>query len=332
MSVGGRGINPGSTVWRCEAAAVEEELPNTWPGQPHSSEALQEKARAFFAGEEPEQVTDDSALKQGKWYRFQEEGGSDTIRSVFVHNYTLSVKADPPPNSVELTKQQKQTLGIHVKEVPAALRQIYDKKIIPIVYGSEDACDVIRNFAIYEERHHFLDTSKLKRVTAPALEECRQAIVCAMRYGKMLCLNIGDPVCELQEKICVSKNRGSFPAGLFQHGGLDSELLREKMYQVEDKDGGQCVMRDGFGVFLLAAYDGSSLAMSSARNDELRRIPGLDQMEEVRMHCDEDCRPSEAARPPWRHQGIHADLRPPRRFQRAGCKKRRFDVSLKQFE
>eukprot|EP00933_Yihiella_yeosuensis_P083700 TRINITY_DN97953_c0_g1_i1.p1 TRINITY_DN97953_c0_g1~~TRINITY_DN97953_c0_g1_i1.p1 ORF type:complete len:302 (-),score=46.12 TRINITY_DN97953_c0_g1_i1:245-1150(-) len=292
MSVGGRGINPGTWIKRASVEDVQEDdqmIPEDWgwPCKPYSLESLSTRAKeGAISG-----ASDPRAFEKGKWYRFQDASDKSYV---YVHNYTLDATLTPPRNFTDLSPREKELLGVFVKDLPDVIRRIYSvKKTIPIVYGSKACCEMIRSFAEYGADNQLLDTSKLgKRITPPVLEEARQAIVAAQRYGKMLCIFIGDPVCDFLEKACVPKNRDTFPVGLFSYGGLDDNMVRDKIYRAEDRDAGQCVVRDTFSLFLLVPYDGGRseycLEMSSSRRDELMRIPFLSEMEEVHCHCEED--------------------------------------------
>ena len=110
-----------------------------------------------------------------------------------------------------------------------------------------------------------------------------------MKLGKMLCVYLGDIIPELGEKICTTKNRDTFPIGLWQYNGLNSEMVKEKIYRDDDKEAGQCVVRDGFRICVVLMYDSMCYQHSSWRNDEMKsRIPNFDHMEQVRCYTDQD--------------------------------------------
>lgn len=161
---------------------------------------------------------------------------------MYVHNYTRDITAVRPENFTDLTEEEKRRLaklGTYIKELPAEIERVYDsQKAIPIIYGSEDACAALKQFFIYDKHGELLDCSKLKRVNAKALEDSRKAIVNAMKLGKTLCIFLGDHIPELREKICVPKYKDSFPVAVFVHGGLESPMVRERIYREEDKEGG----------------------------------------------------------------------------------------------
>eukprot|EP00929_Paragymnodinium_shiwhaense_P023318 TRINITY_DN14628_c0_g1_i1.p1 TRINITY_DN14628_c0_g1~~TRINITY_DN14628_c0_g1_i1.p1 ORF type:complete len:412 (-),score=104.16 TRINITY_DN14628_c0_g1_i1:312-1547(-) len=234
---------------------------------------------------------DPKAYKKGRWYRFLNNKGDC---NVYVHNYTRDITSTRPDNFTELTDEEKKRLrklGIYIKELPDHIEKIYDKqKVIPIVYGSQATCEALKAFFVYDSGFHLLDTFSLRRVNAKALEDSRKAIVTAMKEGKILAVYLGDHICDFLEKIAITKNRDTFPIGLFRHGGLDNDVVKNKIYRDEDKEaGGQCVVRKGFRVCLVCMYDSFNYEMSSMRKEELPgKIPDWQHMEEVRVYNDED--------------------------------------------
>lgn len=229
---------------------------------------------------------DPNAYKKGRWFRFLNYKGDCYV---FIHNYTRDITATRPENFTDLTEEEKRRLaklGTFIKELPAEIDRIYDvEKAIPVVYGSEQTCEALRTFFVYEKGGQLLDATKLRRVNAGALEESRRAIVNALTLGKTLCVYLGDAVPELAEKVCASKNRDSFPAGVFRHGGLESDLVRERIYRDADKEAGQCVVRPGFRVCVVVMYDSMNYDMSSMRKEELpAKIPDFGLMKEVRCY------------------------------------------------
>lgn len=302
-AVGGRGINPGSWVRKSTAAEPEEdedEIPEDWgwAQKAYLPEDLQAYAREALAAAEADgaeeegckewPAADPRALEKGRWYRFTDPSGS---RHIFVHNYTRDITGNRPQNCTELTEKEKRMLGTSITDLPYLLQRIYEqKKKIPIVYGTDAACHAFKNYATYSADGHLLDTSVLRRVNERSLEECRQAIVSAMKNGTKLCVFVGDHVCDFAEKICIPKNKSKFPIGLFTHKGLEGDMVKDSIFSSDDREGGQCVVREGFMVYLLVSYGdgGGAMDMSSARRDELRMIPYIDSMEMVRCHCDED--------------------------------------------
>merc|ERR1712146_654779 len=99
-------------------------------------------------------------------------------------------------------------------------------------------------------------------MNAKTLEDCRLAIIGAMKYGKALCIYIDDNVCDFVEKVCVKKNKDTFPIEVFSYGGLEADSVKEQIYRLEDKEANQCVVRDGFMIFLLVSYDREDLEIS----------------------------------------------------------------------
>jgi len=232
---------------------------------------------------------DPNAYRAGRWYRFLNAKGDC---HVYVHNYTRDITATRPENFTELTEHEKkrlEKLGTFILDLPSEIQRVYDKeKAIPIIFGSEDTCEALKQFFLYDKDGQLLDATKLNRVNAKALEESRQAIVNAMTLGKTLCIFLGDSIPELQEKICIPKNRDSFPRAVFAYDGL-GEGAREKFYRDADREAGMCVVRDGFRVCVVLMYDGMNLDMSSMRKAELpQKIPEFEQMREVRVYSEAD--------------------------------------------
>lgn len=233
---------------------------------------------------------DPNCYKKGRWYRYLNHSGECYV---YVHNYTRAITASRPDNFKDLTEEEKARvakLGVYIKELPREIERIYDNQnAIPIIYGSEETCEALKLYFLYDKGGQLLDATKLKRVNAGALEESRRAIVNALNLGKTLCVYLGDNVPDFAEKICISKYKDSFPIGVFRHGGLDSDSVREKFYRDEDKEAGQCVVRPGFRVCVVIMYDGMNYEMSSMRKDELpTKIPDFGLMHQVRCYNDAD--------------------------------------------
>mmetsp|Transcript_20639 Transcript_20639/g.39152 ORF Transcript_20639/g.39152 Transcript_20639/m.39152 type:complete len:399 (+) Transcript_20639:44-1240(+) len=234
---------------------------------------------------------DPNAYKKGRWYRFLNHKGDCYV---YVHNYTRDITATRPANFTDLTDEEKKRLkklGVYIKEVPREIERIYDnQKAIPILYGSADTCEALKTYFVYDKAGELLDVTKLKRVNSRALEESRAAIVNALKLGKTLCIYLGDHIPELQEKVCIPKNKDTFPLATFRHGSLESmEMVREKIYRDEDKEGGQCVVRKGFRICIILMYDSMNFEHSSMRKEEMPiKIPDFKDMEEVRVYNDDD--------------------------------------------
>eukprot|EP00746_Dinoflagellata_sp_MGD_P166895 gnl/MRDRNA2_/MRDRNA2_97111_c0_seq1.p1 gnl/MRDRNA2_/MRDRNA2_97111_c0~~gnl/MRDRNA2_/MRDRNA2_97111_c0_seq1.p1 ORF type:complete len:420 (-),score=110.43 gnl/MRDRNA2_/MRDRNA2_97111_c0_seq1:40-1299(-) len=232
---------------------------------------------------------DPNAYLAGKWYRFL-NANEDCY--VYIHNYTKDITATKPDNFKELTDEEKKRLkqlGTYIKELPQKIDSVYNKiKCIPIIFASQETCEALKNFFLYDKGGELCDTSKLKRINAKGLEECRKAIVNAMKLGKTLCVYLGDHICEFEEKVCIAKNRNSFPDAVFRYGGLDNEKVKENIYTEEDKEGGQCVVRPGFKVCLVLMYDSMNFDMSSFRKEEMQKIPLIQHMEELRTYNEDD--------------------------------------------
>mmetsp|Transcript_22560 Transcript_22560/g.49919 ORF Transcript_22560/g.49919 Transcript_22560/m.49919 type:complete len:329 (-) Transcript_22560:68-1054(-) len=233
---------------------------------------------------------DSNAYLKGRWYRFLNAKGNCYV---YVHNYTKDVTATRPENFMDLTDEEKKRLGkfgVFIKDLPQSLERSYDmEKAIPIVFASEDTCEALSKFAIYDKGWQLLDATKLKRVNAKALEDARQAIVNALKWGKMLCVYLGDHIPDFIEKICISKNKDTFPITVFRHGAMENDMVKEKIWREEDKEEGQIICRPGFRVFLLLMYDTLNYEMSSMRKEELpAKIPDFQYMKEVRTYSEED--------------------------------------------
>jgi len=233
---------------------------------------------------------DPNAYKKGKWYRFLNAKGDC---NVYIHNYTLDVTSSRPDNNAELSAEEQallKKLGVYIKELPEHLIKIYDKqKQIPLIFASQGTCEALKVFTQYAKDWQLLDCKDLKRVNAKALEDSRQAIVNAMKLGKWLCIYLGDHIPDLQEKICTTKNRDTFPFAIWNYGGVCADMVKDKIYRDGDKEGGQMVVRDGFRICVVLMYDSMVFEMSSMRKEELpSKIPNFDHMEQVRCYSDDD--------------------------------------------
>eukprot|EP00927_Polykrikos_kofoidii_P078464 TRINITY_DN75284_c0_g1_i1.p1 TRINITY_DN75284_c0_g1~~TRINITY_DN75284_c0_g1_i1.p1 ORF type:complete len:367 (-),score=89.18 TRINITY_DN75284_c0_g1_i1:91-1110(-) len=233
---------------------------------------------------------DPNTYKAGRWYRFLNHKGDC---HVYVHNYTRDVTAARPENFMDLTDEEKrrlQKLGTYIKELPNEINKVYDhQKAIPIIYCSQETAEAIKTFFIYDKNGQLLDATKLKRVNAAGLEESRKAIVNAMKLGTTLCVYLGDIIPDFKEKICISKNRDTFPISLFRYGGLDSNMVTEKIYREDDLEAGKAIVRDGFRVCIVLMFDSMNYEMSSMRKEELpSRIPDFDHMHQMRCYNDDD--------------------------------------------
>ncbi|CAE7744915.1 RE1 [Symbiodinium sp. KB8] len=176
---------------------------------------------------------DPHAYEKGKWYRFLNYKGDCYV---YVHNHTRDITATRPENFAELTEEEKaliKKLGTYIKEVPVEIERVYTKEkaeAIPILYGSQTSCEAMKTFFYYNKNSTLLDATKLKRVNAGALEECRRAMVWSM-LGTTLCIYCGDILPDFQEKICISKYKDTFPLSLFMYGGMENELVRERLFR-----------------------------------------------------------------------------------------------------
>eukprot|EP00931_Biecheleriopsis_adriatica_P081771 TRINITY_DN55119_c0_g1_i1.p1 TRINITY_DN55119_c0_g1~~TRINITY_DN55119_c0_g1_i1.p1 ORF type:complete len:383 (-),score=112.40 TRINITY_DN55119_c0_g1_i1:63-1211(-) len=233
---------------------------------------------------------DPRAYTKGKWYRFLNHKGDC---NVYIHNYTRHITATRPANFAELTEEEKKflrTLGVYLKELPAEIEKVYqNEKAIPIIFGSPDTCEAFKVFCQYDKNCTLLDATKLKRVNAGALEDCRKAMVNAMKLGTTLCVYCGDILPEFLEKICISKYRDTLPLSLFMYDGLSNDMVRERVYRDEEKEGGQCVLRPGFQVCIMVSYDTLELQLSSYKKADLpSKFPEFERMKEVRCYNDDD--------------------------------------------
>lgn len=81
----------------------------------------------------------------------------------------------------------------------------------------------------------------------------------------------------------------TFPLSLFMYGGMENDLVREKIFRDDEKEGGQCPIREGFMVCIMIMYDTMGLQMSRMRREELvGKIPEFARMHEVRTYNDDD--------------------------------------------
>jgi len=242
-------------------------------------------------GEEKEHKgIDPNAYKKGKWYRFLNAKGDCYV---YVHNYTRDITATKPENFTDLSAEEKARLaklGTFIKELPEKLIKVYDKqKQIPLVYASQETAEALKTFAEYDKDWQLLDVTPLKKVNPKSLEDSRIAIVNAMKYGKMLCVYLGDVIPDIQEKVCTTKNRDTFPFALWTYGSLDTDMVKEKIFRPEDKEGGQCPCRPGFRICVVLMYDNMCYEMSSMRKDELPgKIPNFHHMDIVRTYAEHD--------------------------------------------
>lgn len=242
-------------------------------------------------GEAPKEGIDPNAYKAGRWYRFLNHSGEC---NVYVHNYTRDITATRPANFTDLTDEEKKRLkkmGVYIKELPREIERIYDKlQKIPIIYGSADTCEALKLYFTYDKNHTLLDCKNLKRINSKALEDSRKAIIAAMKLGTTLAVYLGDHIPEFEEKICVTKNRDTFPRAVFRHLGLDSDMVKERIYRDEDKEGGEMMVRPGFRVCIVLPYDNTvNYDHSSFRKEEMpMKIPDFKDMEEVRCYNDDD--------------------------------------------
>lgn len=237
---------------------------------------------------------DPRAYRRGRWYKYL-NFNEDCY--VYVHNYTRSITASRPENFGDLTEEEKRRmrkLGVYIKELPSELEKVYDKMHqIPIVHCSEYTAWSLKKFAEYGGgaggNWQLLDCSRMGRINSRLLEEARQAIVSAMRYGKWLMIFLVEPIPEFAEKICTSKNRESFPFGVWTHGGLETDVVKEKIYREDDKESGRMIVRDGFRVCVVLPYDTMNFDFASYTKASLPdKIPNYHHMHEVRCYSEED--------------------------------------------
>ena len=172
--------------------------------------------------------------------------------------------------------------GRSSQELPTEIERIYTKeKAIPVIYGSQSSCEAMKTFFHYNKNSTLLDASKLKRVNSGALEDCRRAMVWSMKLGTTLCIYCGDVLPDFLEKICISKYKDTFPLSLFMYGGMENDMVREKIFRDDEKEAGQCPIRPGFMVCIMIMYDTMGLQMSSMRKEELvGKIPEFGRMQE----------------------------------------------------
>merc|ERR1711879_326585 len=145
-----------------------------------------------------------------------------------------------------------------------------------------------KTFFMHDGHGELCDTTKLKRINTKTLEECRSAIVNAMKLGKWLCVYLGDHITDFKNKVFAPKNKNTFPEAVFRYGGLEAAHIKEQIYSESDKESGLCVVRAGFKVCLLVMYDSLNFAMSSFGKEAIQNIPFVADMEEVRTYSAED--------------------------------------------
>mmetsp|Transcript_127506 Transcript_127506/g.231876 ORF Transcript_127506/g.231876 Transcript_127506/m.231876 type:complete len:325 (-) Transcript_127506:58-1032(-) len=278
-----------STLYEEYYSGVAESAPenaNVYLNKQFASVFLNEES----AGEESSsQSIDPNAYKAGRWYSFLNAKGDCRV---YVHNYTKDITFIKPANFKEPQVAEKKSfvqLGTYIDELPSKIENIYcQQKSIPIILASQETCEELKTFFVYDKRGELCDTTKLKRLNAKALEDCRSAIVNAMKFGKWLCIYLGDHISDFKEKVCVFKNKKSFPSAVFRYGGLEAENVKEQIYTENDKESGQCVVRPGFKVCLVLMYDTMNFDMSSFGKEAMQRIPFLSDMEEVRTYTADD--------------------------------------------
>merc|ERR1719272_1141456 len=115
------------------------------------------------------------------------------------------------------------------------------------------------------------------------------AIVNALKLGKTLCIFMGLSQLELREKVCIPKNKDTFPLATFTYGAFEAEMNREKIYREADMEANQCVMRKGFRICVLVTYDTMMYEMSSSGMANLPGlIPDFEHMHEIKCYNDDD--------------------------------------------
>ena len=188
----------------------------------------------------------------------------------------------PPPCPARRALGRAVIQGRSSQELPTEIERIYTKeKAIPVIYGSQSSCEAMKTFFHYNKNSTLLDASKLKRVNSGALEDCRRAMVWSMKLGTTLCIYCGDVLPDFLEKICISKYKDTFPLSLFMYGGMENDMVREKIFRDDEKEAGQCPIRPGFMVCIMIMYDTMGLQMSSMRKEELvGKIPEFGRMQE----------------------------------------------------
>mmetsp|Transcript_74682 Transcript_74682/g.211271 ORF Transcript_74682/g.211271 Transcript_74682/m.211271 type:complete len:309 (-) Transcript_74682:31-957(-) len=286
-----------------------EEVPESfgWPKEPYVREAL-----AFYVDEfckradaESSEMSagvqvmkldyvagaDPNSYKAGEWYNVMNHRGDCVL---YVHNYTRDITAVRPPNFKGITEEERRViarLGTFIQDLSSELDKVYRvQKALPLVMASEETCDALRNFAVWDAKSTLLDATKLRRVNPAVLEESRKSIVYAMKEGTTLWVWLGDNDMPFFEtKICTSKNRDKVPLGLFMHGGLESDVVKDKIYTEDDKSDGACKVKPDFKVVFLAMYDNFMHEMSGIQLAALQeRVPYFEYLQKVKCYSEGD--------------------------------------------
>jgi len=296
-----------------EGTGTEVPVPEEWgwPKEPYQPEALnayviktsqqaEEERLLAMKGADIEGIdkplmadsgVDPNAFKAGKWFSFMNHKGDCRL---YVHNYTRNITALRPPNFYEMTEEEKRAiaqLGIFMMDLHGEVEKVYrNQKAIPFVLASEETCEALMTFARIDAKSRLLDTTTLRRIRPAALEDARQSIVYALKEGCTLWVWLGDnDMPNFEEKVCTSKNRDKFPMGLFTYGGLESKMVREKIYRDADLEEGECKMKPDFKVVFFAKYDNYMHVMSGVQRSALQdNIPYFEGMQMVKAYNEAD--------------------------------------------
>eukprot|EP00397_Hematodinium_sp_SG-2012_P031010 GEMP01032884.1.p1 GENE.GEMP01032884.1~~GEMP01032884.1.p1 ORF type:complete len:341 (+),score=95.09 GEMP01032884.1:133-1155(+) len=222
------------------------------------------------------------SLTSGRWYKML---NYDATCYVFVHNLTRDVTAVRPenfgePTMEELARERKKGIPLQMLE-DELKRARYNKQQTVCLLGTEETCQNIRTFFKY--RGFVFDckpltsviTLRSKEKLEAVLEEARKTIVNAAKQGQVCLIHMSTHIPNFNDKICSHLNL--FPPEVFLFGKLKGPIM-DRLFKQEDKEAGQCVVRDGFQIVLNLAFDGAfTLEMSSMQKSEVQdKIPGFD--------------------------------------------------------
>jgi len=177
--------------------------------------------------------------------------------------------------------EQERKRGIPLQLLEDELMRARCKKKIVCMLGTEQTAEKIwtffkyRGFVVDGKAMASLPVLRSKARLEILLEEARRAIVNAAKQGQVCLIHLGSCIPPFNDKICAYANY--FPPEVFHFGQLKGSVLN-KLYREEDKEAGQCVVRDGFQVVVNLALDGDfSMEMSSMQKAEVQeKIPGFE--------------------------------------------------------
>uniref|UniRef100_A0A0G4HPF3 Uncharacterized protein n=1 Tax=Chromera velia CCMP2878 TaxID=1169474 RepID=A0A0G4HPF3_9ALVE len=230
----------------------------------------------------------EKSLKCGKWYKFLNAQGTCFL---YIHNITKDITSIRPENyedepeeksAAKEEKKESNEAKVPLKEIEAALEKAKAAGKIPLLQCDEATHEALLTFFKYkgvvmDTRALALGAVKTGIKYDDAMESSRKAIVHAMKEGKRLLVDLGADVAEFKTKICTMKTRDKFPSQLFTFGRVaGSRMVYEKIYKDEDKEGGQCGVRDGFETVVSVL---ESVPLTALQE----KLPDFDKMEIVKV-------------------------------------------------